>query len=511
MDSRRVKMGNPQHLIDSSLEKVFQYEYPQLQCIALSLIPEDKLREKATSCTEHERRNRGGSADDCELCYLQALASWFKSDFFSWVNSPDCETCGGRTRFASRNAQSWPVDKSLLPRTNKPPYVIDVENHQCTNCGNFTKFPRHTDASILLDSRCGRCSEWAQVFTLMCRALGYRARYVVDVTDHVWTEVYSRTNDRWLHVDSCEAAVDQPLLYEKGWGKELSYVIGVGVDDVQDVSWRYSADHASLRNRRDPRSEKSLVDLLVATRNSLLARLAPEVRQNVMHSVLAELVELLVEPVACDDDEFCGRTSGDQQWIKSRGEDGRNQSSKEQVTIRLLEDADISSTAGRPVRAQVAFSAAGNMYTLSCLGTRVEHRTWQKLTFKYENIVRKEEADWKMVYLARKKASKPGSIEWRFDARPLKINRIAVNSGAFVKDGSQVCWEIRSDENTVEARIKNSDEFSTKILVPCSSLIVKVELSSPPGSSSIAWQHAQLFRESLNQTSSTFGFTIDLS
>ncbi len=32
----------------------------------------------------------------------------------------------------------------------------------------------------------------------------FDARYVLDWTDHVWCEVFSESQQRWLHVDPCE-------------------------------------------------------------------------------------------------------------------------------------------------------------------------------------------------------------------------------------------------------------------------------------------------------------------
>jgi len=84
----------------------------------------------------------------------------------------------------------------------------------------------------------------------MLRALGYkRIRWVVDWADHVWVEAFLgddiigvvRSNNdsisdngnekkkkkkrgRWVHLDPCEAAIDNPLLYSS-WGKNQTYLV----------------------------------------------------------------------------------------------------------------------------------------------------------------------------------------------------------------------------------------------------------------------------------------------
>ena len=163
-----------------------------------------------------------------------------------------------------------------------------VEVHQCEVCMRSTRFPRYNHPGKLLQTRRGRCGEWANCFVLCCRAMRYHTRYVLDYTDHVWAEVFSTAQNKWLHCDPCENACDTPLMYEHGWGefrvsvsvsvsvcvslthtssltrtlalslslspcagKKLSYIFGFSISGVADVIWRYSRNRADTSLRRD--------------------------------------------------------------------------------------------------------------------------------------------------------------------------------------------------------------------------------------------------------------------
>jgi len=62
-----------------------------------------------------------------------------------------------------------------------------VELHRCNKCGTVTRFVRYNDPAKLLETREGRCGEWANCFTLCCRTLGYEAREVCSLPSHALT------------------------------------------------------------------------------------------------------------------------------------------------------------------------------------------------------------------------------------------------------------------------------------------------------------------------------------
>jgi peptide-N4-(N-acetyl-beta-glucosaminyl)asparagine amidase len=175
-----------------------------------------------------------------------------------------------------------------------------------------------------METRSGRCGEWANVFTFMCYVIGVPVRYVWNSEDHVWTEVYSHAQERWVHVDACEGAFDKPLIYSDGWGKKMAYVIGFSTQGVMDVTKRYvrSSDKALPRSRVDESAlESFLISLTAGIRGSysLEFRLECQDRDELE---LVELVSYADGTPSTPANEIGPRESGKGEWTKVRGEDG---------------------------------------------------------------------------------------------------------------------------------------------------------------------------------------------
>ena len=150
--------------------------------------------------------------------FLEELVNFFKGPkFFRWFKKPDCAHCGN----AKHHAMAFAGASSDVTDAERAGWAATVELYECKACGGVARFPRLNNPRSLLKTRTGRCGEFANAFTACAVACGFDARYVLDTTDHVWTEVYSAGRKRWVHVDSCEKKIDKPLLYETGWGKEL--------------------------------------------------------------------------------------------------------------------------------------------------------------------------------------------------------------------------------------------------------------------------------------------------
>ncbi|KAK9471516.1 uncharacterized protein V1510DRAFT_426775 [Dipodascopsis tothii] len=283
------------------------YEDGELLDECLEILPLDRFYSEAEANAQNDES--WGLQDHV----VRSMMKWFKEEFFEWVNAPKCSVCSSATT---------PMGATTATAEERRDGAGNVELYKCQGCGRFERFPRYGKLRTLLKSRRGRCGEWAQCFGLLCRALGSRVRWIWNREDHVWTEVYSEKQARWIHLDSCENAWDQPTLYEEGWGKRMSYAIAFSSTGAVDVSARY------IRNRdkalaRDQISEASLVSTLAEITTDLRAAVPEDERKVLMEMDAKEQVELLNYGLFKETTTAVGpRESGSAEWKHSRGEDG---------------------------------------------------------------------------------------------------------------------------------------------------------------------------------------------
>ncbi|CAG0894471.1 unnamed protein product [Darwinula stevensoni] len=469
---------------------VMQYERPELRKKARSLIPVRELETQAEAKAPSE-------SDFCDFLLLE-LMHWFKQEFFSWFNAPTCPQCSLEM---SSIGHLEPSPEELLWGGSR------VEGYQCQQCLTTSRFARYNHPGKLLETRRGRCGEWANCFTLMCRALDLDARYVLDFTDHVWTEVYSDCKQRWLHCDPCEEACDTPLLYEVGWGKKLTYVIAFSKDEVQDVTWRYSRDHAATLKRRNLCSEAWLLSECMHMTREKQRYYSDAERMRLQERLTRELVELLV-PREVGQGETQGRTSGSLAWRQARGETGEHAALGHIFSLP---------TDSKCTRFEITYSPVTNVYriltSLSDKTQSEEMKEWNAGVLEASNVFLKHEKDWNMAYLAREgtlqsealdlsnfvlfatDGTTSGHIKWKIELKGRKILKcetrfLATTFGKgkvrAVVCAGDFCVPLNMDGSLVEQ--KELSGLKTEALT--------IEGWMEGGEGDVGWQHAQLFRVS---------------
>ncbi|XP_014232261.1 peptide-N(4)-(N-acetyl-beta-glucosaminyl)asparagine amidase [Trichogramma pretiosum] len=492
-------------------KNVIRFEDKNLQEKVKSIVPIIKFEINAMQKLRNiQKEIKITKVDDdivIEDLILSELMSWFKNSFFQWVNSPECDKCSGECSY----------DRSI--KSNNP-LVSRIEIHRCGSCNYENKFVRYTHPEPLLYTRRGRCGEWALVFTLICRTMGFDARLVHDFTDHVWTEVWSVAHNRWIHADACENVMDSPLMYEKGWGKKLNYIIAYSRDEVQDVTWRYTQNYKDVLNRRTECSEETLIkyiDKLNKKRQNASDYSA--VRKNfVIKRRALELADMLTAPPGCkkpceesiNESQYGGRTSGSLAWRLARGEMGGGPSEKTVWNIPT-----------GTKEFELTYFIAGDKYIAKDITNDkilLEKKGWQNGVDHTEGgIFRKEELDWKMVYLARSEKSSNGLIVWSFnveDSKNMCIEKIHFQATVKTFNNGKVVWKAKginemNNEKEYTVSIPNCENVEVKDLKSAIKLSINASLYGGEGDS--AWQHAQLFRTSLKENINAPSMVIRIS
>ena len=98
---------------------------------------------------------------------------------------------------------------------------------------------RHNDPLKIVECGQGKCREFSVLFNAICLANGYRARLILDLSDHAWVEVWDAKLGRWIHVDPSEKRIDDPEMYERDWKKNLKEVYAFEKGRRQDVTDNY--------------------------------------------------------------------------------------------------------------------------------------------------------------------------------------------------------------------------------------------------------------------------------
>ncbi|EDW77224.1 uncharacterized protein Dwil_GK22046 [Drosophila willistoni] len=461
-------------------DAVLQYEDELLLAAGRNLIPVDELTCKASEkLISMQELIATGECQEREPCIrdllLVELTNWFNTEFFEWVNNMPCQVCGS--------------EESKLRRTETEG---DVRVEVTVCCGQQTKFYRYNDISQLLVSRKGRCGEYANCFTFLCRCLDYDARLVHSHFDHVWTEVYSETQMRWLHVDPSDNVVDSPLMYQHGWKRSIDYVFAYSRDDAQDVTWRYTNNHQQILQQRRLCTEKELIETLAKIREKRQQSVNSERKKFLSQRNMCEVIAMTVERKPTEG-ELKGRSSGSLTWRQSRGEHtfsnifvfepNQTEVDKCQLNIRYSCSMD----------AYERYTKEGD--NVKVLNT---YKTWQSAQFSSKNINRKVERDWKMAYLARLEDTDSAEITWKFD---LSKTKLIVKSYKLTFDTKTF------GEGKIDVQIKNANGQLSN-LENAKEFEIVAKLSG--GKGDVAWQHTQLFRQSLNSREFPFDLQLQL-
>ena len=259
--------------------------------------------------------------------YVKILLKWYKKEFFTWCNKPKCPGCGQNDKnykVVNYNQTPNEEEKKLL--------AYRTEKYFCMNCQREVRFARFNKTIKLLETKTGRCSEWSNLFGGILYTCGFKTRLINNFEDHVWNEFYNEEEKRWIHIDSCEEAYDTPLVYEQGWGRVMTFILGLSDDGLVEVTPRYVKDWKIVNERRSQKMIIKLQKIMDEINKKMEIGINEEEKKKRIERRKNE-IESFEKKIRLDlygerqggndkvsDSEKMGRQSGSLEWRKNRGE-----------------------------------------------------------------------------------------------------------------------------------------------------------------------------------------------
>ena len=145
------------------------------------------------------------------------------------------------------------------------------------------------------------------------------------------------------------------------------------------------------------------------------------------------------------------------------------------------------------------FDPVSNEYNRPLAGKKENEiiEGWQKGVKEAENIFRKVEHDWDMVYLARAEGTNKASITWALDLSKTNLSvktvELLVNSKTY--ENGRIIWQLCGANQCIlpmPGVTLNSEQMN-------GSKELKVSAMLSGGKGDVAWQHTQLFRTEMNK------------
>ena len=286
------------------LQRINFYEESEIQKEVLSIVPLQSLHEKALI---NSKTNNTDYKDEL----VKSLLQWYKSDCMTWLNSPKCTNCNENTIYHDTNP----------PTIQEAKYAaIRAEVYICNKCSNLYRFPRYNNPAIICQTKFGRCSEYANLFGSILRALDYDVRFVDNFEDHVWNEYWSQSLQKWIHVDSCENAWDTPLMYEQGWGRVMSFIVASSIYGIYDVTKRYIKTWSVCEERRTEREVSSMINNILECNKIIRMNFSNEKLDLINKRDILEVNYDFDKVKLLKEEEKIGRISGSEEWRLERGE-----------------------------------------------------------------------------------------------------------------------------------------------------------------------------------------------